>query len=155
MIMFIYGFESSFWPKLFLLLAIMGLSIFSFNTITRKILKVKKKNAFSYNHLNDLHKKIDWTIRITFVVAMIIGFIVNTSRLPLDPILFLEPYILLIMLIFLTEIVTAVMEWKYAKKQKCIHLYGSSINIYCNTPIFNIYNRCFRLVWRHIWIGGY
>lgn len=70
---------------------------------------------FSYNHLNDRHKKIDWTIRIAFVVAIIVGGIINISRLPLDPILFLEPYFLLFMSIFLTELVTAVMEWKYAE----------------------------------------
>ena len=138
MIMFIYGSESSFWLKLFLLLAIMGLSIFSFNTITRKILKVKKKKAFSYNHLNDLHKKIDWTIRLTFIVAMLVGLIINTSRLPLDPILFLEPYFLLIMSVFLAEIVTAVMEWKYAGNRNA-YIFTVLQLIFIAILLFSIY----------------
>lgn len=67
--------------------------------------------------MNEQHKKIDWTIRIVFVVAIIVGGIINASRLPLIPILFLEPYFLLFIVIFLTEIVTAFMEWKYAENR--------------------------------------
>lgn len=115
--MFFYGVESSFWLNFFLFLLIIVLLIFLFNAIVRKILKVEKKKVFSYNHLNELHKRIDWTIRIAFVVAIIVGGIINASRLSLNPILFLEPYFLLFMLIFLTEIVTAVMEWKYAENR--------------------------------------
>lgn len=112
--MIYYGVESSFWLKLILLLVIIGLLFFSFSAIMRRILKVEKKKPFSHNHLNPLHKKIDWTIRITFIVAMIVGGIINISRQPLNSILFFEPYFLLFMLIFLTEVVRAVIEWKYA-----------------------------------------
>ena len=117
MVMFIYGGNSSFWLKLFLLLLMIGLLMFLFNTITRKLLKVKKRKAFSYNYLNGLHKKIDWTIRIIFVVAIIVGGLINASRLPMNPILFLEPYFLVFALIFITEIITAVMEWKYEENR--------------------------------------
>ena len=117
MVMFIYGGDSSFWLKLFLLLLMIGLLMFLFNTITRKLLKVKKRKAFSYNYLNGLHKKIDWTIRIIFVVAIIVGGLINASRLPMNPILFLEPYFLVFALIFITEIITAVMEWKYEENR--------------------------------------
>lgn len=112
--MIYYGVESSFWLKLILLLVIIGLLIFSFSAIMRKVLKVEKKKPFSHNHLNALHKKIDWTIRIIFIVAMIVGYIINISRQPLNSILFFEPYFLLFMLIFLTEVVRAVIERKYA-----------------------------------------
>lgn len=41
--------------------------------ILRKVLKIEKeKNSFfSYNHLNDLHRKIDWGIRIISVITII------------------------------------------------------------------------------------
>jgi len=115
--MFSYGFSPFFWQKFFLFLFVLWLIIFLFGAIVRRILKVEKKKMFSYNHLNERHKNIDWTIRIVFVVVMIIGAIINSSRFPLNPILFLETYFLLMMLIFLTEIVTAVMEWKYAENR--------------------------------------
>lgn len=115
--MFFYGIEPSFWLKFFLFLFALWLVMFLFGRIVRRILKVEKKKMFSYNHLNERHKKIDWTIRIVFIVVMFVGAIINSSRFPLNPILFLEPYFLLIMLVFSTEIVTAVMEWKYAENR--------------------------------------
>ena len=54
------------------------LILFVLNTIVklllRKILKIEKekKPFFSYNHINELHGKIDWTIRITFMIALIV-----------------------------------------------------------------------------------
>ncbi|WP_301107203.1 DUF4181 domain-containing protein [Sporosarcina sp.] len=77
--MIYYGVESYFWLKLILLLVIIGLLFFSFSAIMRRILKVEKRKPFSNNHLNPLHKKIDWTIRITFIVAMIAGGFINIS----------------------------------------------------------------------------
>lgn len=71
--MFYYGVESSFWLKLFLLLVIVGLLLFSFNAIMRKALKVEKRRPILHNHLNPLHRKIDWTIRIIFIIAIIVG----------------------------------------------------------------------------------
>lgn len=115
--MFIYGVESSFWLKFFLFLFVLWLVMFLFSASVRRILKVKQKKMFSYNHLNEQHRKIDWTIRIAFVIAIIVGGIINASRFPVNRILFLETYFLVFMLVFLTEIVTAVMEWKYAENR--------------------------------------
>jgi len=41
--------------------------------ILRKVLKIEKekKPFFSYNHINGLHRKIDWGIRITTVITII------------------------------------------------------------------------------------
>ncbi len=122
--MMFYGVEPSFWLKLLLLLVIIWLLLFSFNTIMRSLLKVEKTKMFSHNHVNFLHKKIDWTLRIIFIVAIIVGSIINILRDPLDSILFLEPYFIAFSLIYVTEIVRAVMEWMYAKNR--------------NAPVFTI-----------------
>ena len=114
---FVYGVDNSFWLKLFLLLFILGLVIFLFNTLIRKLLNVKKRKTFSHYHLNNLHKKIDWTIKNTIIIVMIIGFFINISRPPSNTIDYLQPHILLILSIFLTETVTAFMEWKYAENR--------------------------------------
>jgi hypothetical protein len=41
--------------------------------ILRKVLKIEKENNpfFSYNHINDLHRKIDWGIRIAAIITII------------------------------------------------------------------------------------
>jgi len=42
--------------------------------LLRKTLHIQKEKVpiFSYNHINDLHKKIDWGIRITTMIALIV-----------------------------------------------------------------------------------
>ena len=115
--MFFYNEDPFFGPKFFLFLFVLWLVMFLFAVVARRILKVEKKKMFSHNHLNTTHKRIDWVIRIIFILIMIIGAFINISRLPSQPILFLESYILLILLVLLTEIVRAVMEWKYAENR--------------------------------------
>lgn len=97
----------------------LGIVIFFwlFERIMRKRLHLKKRKFFSYNYVNARHKKVDWTVRGIFIVAIIVGGFTNISRLPKEPIWFLEPYILLFVLIFTSETVRAVMEWKYAEER--------------------------------------
>lgn len=113
-----YGVEPFFLQKLFLILAIFGVLLFLFNTVMRRLLKVKKKRFFSYNHLNDKHKIIDWTIRITFIVVLLFGYMFNSARASIERIWFLETYFLLFVFIIATETVRAFMEWKYEANRK-------------------------------------
>lgn len=92
--------------------------LFLFNAIIRKWLGVEKPKAFSHNHVNAKHSKIDWSIRGVFIVLILIGSFVNATRLPQDAYWFLQPWVLLFALIAATEIVRAVMEKKYAKHPK-------------------------------------
>lgn len=108
-----YSVEQVFWLKVLLILTTFGLLLFLFNTLMRKLLKVKKKNPFSYNHLNNKHKIIDWTIRITFIFIISIGSYINILREPLERIWFLEPYFTLFTFIIASETARAIIEWKY------------------------------------------
>lgn len=110
-----YGVESSFWLDLLLIIVIFLVITAVFNAIMRKWLGVEKPKAFSHNPVNDKHKKIDWTIRVFGITVMIIGYFINVSRLPQEPYWILEPWFILLVLIFVTEIVRAIMERKYAK----------------------------------------
>lgn len=109
-----YGVEPMFWGKLIVLLTIMTLLILIFHIIMRKWLKIKKRGFFSSNIVNEKHKKIDWIIRIVFIVLMILGSIINVKMEPMERIWFLEPWYLLFFLIVSTEIVRAFMERKYS-----------------------------------------
>lgn len=110
-----YGVESSFLLALLLIFAIFLVILAVFNAIMRKWLDVEKPKAFSNNHINDKHKKIDWSIRIFGITLIVVGFFVNVIRLPLKPYFFLETWFVLLVLLFASEIVRAVMERKYAK----------------------------------------
>ncbi|RBP92921.1 uncharacterized protein DUF4181 [Cytobacillus firmus] len=106
------------WPKLVLLIAIVVTLIYFFEMGLRKWLKVEKRTFFSYNHVNDKHKKLDWTIRISFLIILLIGGGINLGRDPLEWLWFLEPWFLLIVLIVTTETARAFMEWKYDENRK-------------------------------------
>ncbi|MGF3104436.1 DUF4181 domain-containing protein [Rossellomorea sp. DUT-2] len=106
-----------FWLKFILFIAGYALLIFLFNKGMRKLFNVKKKKIFSYHHLNEKHKKIDWTIRITFALLIVVGGFYNATQSPLERIWFLKTHILLIVLILLSETVTAVMEKRYAENR--------------------------------------
>ena len=111
------SFVESVFVKLILLLSIFGLFLFFFNKVLRKWLNVEKKKLFSYGHVNDKHKKIDWTIRIIFIVFLFIGFFTNVKREPLEHIWFLETHILLFVFIIASESARVIMEKRYAENR--------------------------------------
>ena len=102
--------------KSFLFLSIYALLIFLFNIGMRRILNVKRKKRFSYNHLNDRHKKMDWVIRITFVILIVVGGFYNTFNLgPENKVWYLESYMLLFGFVLVSETVRAVFEKRHAE----------------------------------------
>jgi Domain of unknown function (DUF4181) len=69
-VMYVYGTEPAVGARLALLVAIVLLLLFSFNILARKWFKVEKKKLFSYNHVNEKHKKIDWIIRLSSMASI-------------------------------------------------------------------------------------
>ncbi|MGD6900231.1 DUF4181 domain-containing protein [Bacillus infantis] len=113
--MYVYGVEPAAGARLALLLAIVLVLLFSFNMLARKWFKVEKKKFFSYNHVNDKHMKIDWTIRLTSMASILVAYAINITRDPSDWYWFLQPWFLLPVFIVISQAVTAVMEKKYAQ----------------------------------------
>lgn len=103
--------------NLVLISSIFGLVLFLMNKFLRKRLNVKKKKFFSYNHVNEQHKKIDWVIRITFIVFVLFGFFINVREDPSKHIWFLQTHILMFCFIILTELVRIIMEKRYAENK--------------------------------------
>ncbi|ADU29229.1 hypothetical protein Bcell_0956 [Evansella cellulosilytica DSM 2522] len=117
-----YGLETNEWLKLLVLLTFLLLVLVSFNVLMRKLLKVEKKKFFSYNHVNEKHAKIDWTIRITFIAVLVLGYIINMSRDPSDWLWYLEPWYLAFVFIIGSEGARAMLEWKYAENRNAYKL---------------------------------
>ena len=97
-----------------LISSIFGIVLFFINKFLRKWLNVEKREFFSNHFVNEKHKKIDWTIRISFIVLILFVFFINVSGNPLKHIWILQPYILLFGLVIVTELVRIVMEKRYA-----------------------------------------
>ncbi|UTE78651.1 DUF4181 domain-containing protein [Rossellomorea sp. KS-H15a] len=105
-----------FLVKSFLFLSIYALSIFLFNAGMRKILNVKRKKRFSYNHVNDHHKKLDWMIRITFLILIVIGGIYHAFNMDQEGrVWYLQPYIMVFGFCLVSETVRAIFEKKHSE----------------------------------------
>lgn len=112
-----YDGELILWIKLIVVMIISSSVIFTFNTVMRKYLKVEKRKSFSYNHVNEKHKKIDWIIRISFVIILLITGLFIPRNLN-ESIWYLDVWFLILTFLVVSEIVTAFMEWKYADNRK-------------------------------------
>ncbi|ASK63841.1 hypothetical protein CFK37_17590 [Virgibacillus phasianinus] len=100
------------WPDIIIFLFLSFILLLVFDILMRKLLGVKKKKFFSHNHVNELHKKIDWILRITTILVFIL------AQFLFYPEHFLLPYIIFTVLMVSIEIVRAVMEWKFAENPK-------------------------------------
>lgn len=111
-----YGIEPLSWKVLSLVLGILLSLMFVFESIVRKYLKVEKRKSFSYNHVNEKHKKLDLTIKISFMIIflIIVFYLIMTSS---EPIWYLEPGFLVIVFLVISETTRAFMEWKYEENQ--------------------------------------
>lgn len=105
-----------FWLKVGISIFILFLLISGVNFFLRKVFKIEKekKSVFSYNHINDLHKKVDWSIRIgSMIVSLVIIYLVIFKEFPVT--LYL---ILIVLLITADFLVRAIFEWKYSQNPK-------------------------------------
>lgn len=115
-----YGLSLSFGLKLLLLIVLFLLIIFLFNYIMSKTLKADRRKLFSDFHINEKHKMIDWTLRIITMVCLLLIFPFNMDET--KSYWFLQPWIILSLFLFVSEIVRAVMERKYAENPNAYKL---------------------------------
>lgn len=90
-----------------------------------------KKDFFSYNHINDLHRKVDWGIRlIILVVNLVLFFMIIEDIVPIYFVV-----IALLVLIIVDRLVHAFFEWKYSDNPKDAILTLSDMIIMVNAVV--------------------
>ncbi|WP_117161503.1 DUF4181 domain-containing protein [Paraliobacillus sp. X-1268] len=101
---------------LFILFGIFILIQIFLNIWLRKKLEVRKKDWFSYNHVNKLHKWLDWSLRLVMVfvlpISYFIPFTVETNEYAG------LPFIILMVYFILDGLLRTFMEWKYYPGRK-------------------------------------
>lgn len=100
---------------LFLIVLVLVVSTFGF--VIRKLLGVERKKWFSYNHINERHKKLDWSVRIIFMSLFLISYYMidnDTFGIPW----YFETWFILIVFLITTELLRTYMEWKYAENKR-------------------------------------
>ncbi|MGE7909672.1 DUF4181 domain-containing protein [Lysinibacillus xylanilyticus] len=101
---------------LFLIVVVLVINIFGF--VIRKVLGVERKKWFSYNHINERHKKLDWSVRIIFMSLFFISsyYMIDNDTLGIP--WYFETWFILIVFLITSEMLRAFMEWKYAENKK-------------------------------------
>ncbi|MCG3418617.1 DUF4181 domain-containing protein [Oceanobacillus jordanicus] len=97
-----------FLMKILLLTAIVTVLQVLLRNYLNKLFHIKKK-FFSYDHVNKIHQKFDWLIRIASV--FIIVYFIYQDDLK-------ETIYAILSLAVIQESVKAFMEWKYIKSRK-------------------------------------
>ncbi|WP_033542866.1 DUF4181 domain-containing protein [Planococcus sp. CAU13] len=138
--------DPNFAWKLIVILAIFIFLSIVFNAVARKLLNVEKQKFFSFKHINDKHKKFDWTIRTLGVVSIIIGYAINITRPPSEWFWFLHPWVILILFLIISQLGKAIMERKYAENP---NLYKVTVG---ETVFIGIF--LFSLYWTDFWGFG-
>lgn len=116
-----------FWLKLGIIILILFLLISSMKFFLRKVFKIEKEKTefFSYNHINDLHKKVDWCVRIgSAIVSIAVIYLVIFNEYPVT--------LYLVLLVLLTTAdfsVRAIFEWKYSENPKQAILTVSEMSV--------------------------
>ena len=105
------------WVEIGLIVIAMIVLMFIFNRVMAKVLKVEKKRLFSFNHVNELHKKIDGILRITYLAVYIVfSFrMIETGEFANSAWYFIG---IVFIYFLLDELLRAFMEWKYATNRK-------------------------------------
>lgn len=103
--------------KFSLILGIIFLLMHGFERLMRNYLQVEKRPSFSYNHVNEKHKKIDWRIRITFLVTLLISYF-DFSRNSFILRWYFNPGFLMVLFLVASETTRAFMEWKYGENPR-------------------------------------
>ncbi|WP_042426042.1 DUF4181 domain-containing protein [Geomicrobium sp. JCM 19039] len=108
--------------NLLLILSGVLVLLFIFNLIMRKVLNVEKRSHFLMKSVNRTHSIIDWGIRITFIVLIVIGLAYayeNPEPLPW----FVHNWMYIFIISFLLlDVVRAYFEWKHdPEKNRYLH----------------------------------
>ncbi|MEB2282607.1 DUF4181 domain-containing protein [Lysinibacillus xylanilyticus] len=79
---------------------VLVISIFGF--VIRKLLGVEIKKWFSYHHLNERHRNLDWSLRLIFMILFLISsyYTIDNNKVEI-PWYFKTSFIIIVFLIHL------------------------------------------------------
>ncbi len=129
------------WIEILLLFLIPLALVSIFNVVMRKYLKIEKTKGNPFNHVNEMHEKIDWIIIISFIIVIL----TTPLYMPKNSVLEGKELLSIIVIVYfiITEITRAFMEWKYAENRKAYILTISQLvflSIVIGIELFIIYS---------------
>ncbi|ASN05414.1 DUF4181 domain-containing protein [Virgibacillus necropolis] len=105
-----YGFTPGFWKEFIIIMGAVVFVVGGIPAIIRRRIGADKKKWFSYNHINEFHKKADRTLRTIFVISVIASLIIFVDK----------PLIVLLLSIFFSVSqlgFQAYVEWRFMENR--------------------------------------
>lgn len=96
----------------------LALLLIIFNYTVRKLLGVGRKKPFSYHHMNQRHKKLDWSVRIVFIIIVVFIHLSRENNTEVDNPWYFQIWFITVIFLTVSELLRAFMEWKYAENRK-------------------------------------
>lgn len=106
-----YIIPPGFWMKFMLVMIVVIFLVVVIPAVVRHKVGADKKKVFSHNHINECHKKGDWTLRIIFIITFIVSALFFIDN-PL--ILFIMTFIFLL----IQQGFQVYAEWKFSSNRK-------------------------------------
>jgi len=100
---------------LLLIMLVLVISIFRF--VIRKLLGVERKKWFSYHHLNERHRKLDWSLRLITILFLISSYYMIDNN-KVEILWYFKTSFIIIVFLIASELLRAFMEWKYAENKR-------------------------------------
>ena len=104
--------------KLIVFLISIVLVLIIFNYAVRKLLGVDRRKWFSYNHINERHKRLDWSVRIVFVIYLFFVFLYTANNIEVGTPWYFQTWFIVIIFLIISELIRAFIEWKYVENKK-------------------------------------
>lgn len=101
-----------------MVLIIIPILTFIINVVLREKLGVESKKNFSYNHVNQKHKKIDWILRAGFIGLLLLMSFYKFKINPVNNLWYTNPGYLAMIFIIISESIRVIVEWKYSENKK-------------------------------------
>jgi magnesium-transporting ATPase (P-type) len=104
---------------LLVIIITMLIAIPTFSWAVRRMLGTDTRKWFSYDHVNEHHRKMEWMVRFLFFGILIVSAVVTSATSSIDnrP-WFLEVWWLLLLFIVVIDLLRAFMEYKYVESPR-------------------------------------
>ncbi|GGB46014.1 hypothetical protein GCM10011409_24460 [Lentibacillus populi] len=105
-----YGLQPGFWKEFLIIMAVVVFLVAVIPAFLRRWMGADKRKWFSYNYINEFHKKGDWTLRVIFIFSVIACGVIFIAR----------PLILILISAFFTVIqlgFQTYVEWRFSENR--------------------------------------
>jgi len=107
--------------RLILTAVLIILAILLFSLVIRRMMGVRQRKWFSDDYINERHRKLEWRVRMGFVVILILDAVILFATGAVeDPPWYLEIWWLVFVSVAVLDLLRAYMEYRFVDDRKAM-----------------------------------